>query len=112
MFVAQSVTARRQSSSEGYPRCRQSPPRTQSENLQLVDADLMKEDGWLEACRGIDVVIHVASVFKLGLSEEAVVAPAVTGTRNVMTAAADAGVRRVIVTSSIAAIYGGHPLTT
>ncbi|KAH0476908.1 MAG: uncharacterized protein KVP18_003963 [Porospora cf. gigantea A] len=83
-----------------------------SENLQLVDADLMKEDGWLEACRGIDVVIHVASVFKLGLSEEAVVAPAVTGTRNVMTAAADAGVRRVIVTSSIAAIYGGHPLTT
>ena len=72
----------------------------------------MKEDCWLEACQGVDVVIHVASVFKIGLSEDAVVAPAVIGTRHVMTAAADAGVGRVIVTSSIAAIYGGHPLTT
>ena len=31
--------------------------------------------------------------------------PAVTGTKNVMTAAADAKVRRVVVTSSIGAVY-------
>ena len=51
----------------------------------------------------------MASVFKIGLPDDQVVTPAVDGTRNVLNAAADAAVKRVIVTSSIAAICGGHP---
>ncbi|KAH0483521.1 MAG: uncharacterized protein KVP18_002576 [Porospora cf. gigantea A] len=80
-----------------------------SVNLELVEADLLRPEDWPAACKGVDVVFHVASVFKIGLPDDQVVTPAVDGTHNVLSAAADAAVQRVIVTSSIAAICGGHP---
>lgn len=83
-----------------------------AEKLELVVADLLDAGAWPPACSGCSAVLHVASVFKVGLSEADVVTPAVEGTKNVLTAAADAGIRRVIVTSSIAAMYGGHPAIT
>ena len=84
-----------------------------SDRLTLVEADLTSDDGWREAVRGSEVVLHVASPFPRSQPEDAdaVVRPAVDGTRRVMAAAAAGGVRRVVVTSSMNACAGsgGHP---
>ena len=55
--------------------------------------------------------LHVASPFPLGepQHEDDLIRPAVDGTLRVLRAAARAGVRRVVQTSSIAAIAFGHP---
>ncbi|GAB1515370.1 NAD-dependent epimerase/dehydratase family protein [Actinophytocola sp. KF-1] len=77
---------------------------------ELVRADLAADAGWAEAVDGCDFVLHVASPFPVGRpsSDDELVRPAVDGTLRVLRAAADAGVRRVVVTSSIAAIVSGH----
>ncbi|MGE3248946.1 MAG: SDR family oxidoreductase [Hyphomonadaceae bacterium] len=77
--------------------------------LSFVAADLMSDAGWAEACAGIDYVLHIASPFPPAApkDENEVVQPAVQGTLRVLRAARDAGVKRVVVTSSFAAIgYG------
>uniref|UniRef100_A0A0C9S476 cinnamoyl-CoA reductase n=1 Tax=Wollemia nobilis TaxID=56998 RepID=A0A0C9S476_9CONI len=73
------------------------------ERLLLVKADLMDYNSLLEAIRGCQGVFHVASP----VTDDPVqmVEPAVNGTRNVLDAAAEAGVRRVVFTSSIGAVY-------
>jgi hypothetical protein len=42
--------------------------------------------------------------------EDELIKPAMEGTLRVLKAAADAGVQRVVVTSSLAAVSGGHPV--
>jgi nucleoside-diphosphate-sugar epimerase len=76
----------------------------------VVTADLTRDDGWAEAVDGCSAVLHVASPFPEGVpkSDDELVRPAVDGTLRVLRAAADAGVRRVVMTSSIAAIASGH----
>jgi nucleoside-diphosphate-sugar epimerase len=81
------------------------------DDLSFVTADLTADDGWSEAVAGCDAVLHVASPF---LSVEAdredeLIVPARDGTLRVLRAARDAGVRRVVLTSSFAAIGYGHP---
>ena len=77
---------------------------------ELVRADLGADAGWAEAVDGCDYVMHVASPFPAGVptSDDELIRPAVDGTLRVLRAAADAGVRRVVVTSSIAAIVSGY----
>lgn len=77
---------------------------------ELVRADLGADAGWAEAVDGCDFVVHVASPFPVGRpsSEDELVRPAVDGTLRVLRASAEAGVRRVVVTSSIAAIVSGY----
>ncbi|MDQ3788259.1 MAG: aldehyde reductase [Actinomycetota bacterium] len=77
---------------------------------ELVRADLAADAGWAEAVDGCDYVMHVASPFPGGVpsSEDELIRPAVDGTLRVLRAAAEAGVRRVVLTSSIAAIVSGH----
>jgi dihydroflavonol-4-reductase len=82
--------------------------------LDFVNADLLSDAGWAEAMEGAQAVMHVAAQI---LAEEpkdpqVVIAPAVEGTRRVLTAAASAGVKRVILTSSIAAVGYGHGQTS
>jgi nucleoside-diphosphate-sugar epimerase len=81
--------------------------------LDLVEADLTADDGWAEAVAGCDHVLHVASPFPLGRPkhEDDLIVPARDGALRVLRAAREAGVRRVVLTSSFAAIgYGhGHP---
>ena len=66
--------------------------------------------GWPEAVAGCDYVLHVASPFPADLPkhEDELIVPAREGALRVLRAARDAGVRRVVLTSSFAAIGYGH----
>jgi nucleoside-diphosphate-sugar epimerase len=59
---------------------------------------------------GMDYVMHVASPFpaKPPKHENEVINPALEGTRNVLNAAIKHGIKKVVLTSSVAAIYSGH----
>ncbi|HEY1057548.1 MAG TPA: aldehyde reductase [Limnobacter sp.] len=78
--------------------------------LKLFSADLIDEGAFDAAVRGCELVIHTASPFIIkGFKDpyEALVRPAVEGTRNVLESCNRAGsVRRVVLTSSVASIYG------
>src|SRR5271167_2801326 len=80
--------------------------------LSFAAADLMSDAGWPEAVAGCDFVLHVASPFPQSAPkhEDEVIVPAREGSLRVLRAARDAGVRRVVLTSSFAAIgYGQKP---
>ncbi|HTW46472.1 MAG TPA: aldehyde reductase [Acidobacteriaceae bacterium] len=79
--------------------------------LVLFATDLLSDDGWTEAVAGCDYVLHVASPLPptVPKDENEIIAPAREGTLRVLRAARDAGVRRVVLTSSFAAIGYGHP---
>ncbi|XP_076324284.1 uncharacterized protein LOC143232573 [Tachypleus tridentatus] len=79
------------------------------QKIELVEADLTKDEGWNEAIKDCSYIIHVASPFPNVpiANEDDVVKPVVEGTKRVLQACADAGtVKRVVLTSSIAAIHG------
>jgi nucleoside-diphosphate-sugar epimerase len=80
------------------------------EALSFCEADLTSDAGWNEAAQGCDYVLHVASPFPAGTPkhEDDLIVPAREGTLRVLRAARDAGVKRVVVTSSFAAIGYGH----
>ena len=77
--------------------------------LRLVEADLSKADSWAKAVNRCMYVYHVASPFIINVTDEAaIIRTAVEGTINVLQACADAGtVKRVVVTSSVAAVSCG-----
>lgn len=79
--------------------------------LTFVVADLTKDDGWSNAVAGCEYVLHVASPLPptIPKNENELIVPAREGTLRVLRAARDAGVRRVVITSSFAAIGYGHP---
>ncbi|MCX7646945.1 MAG: aldehyde reductase [Rhodobacteraceae bacterium] len=76
------------------------------ERLRFVRLDLMADEGWQEAMAGADALVHTASPFPLAEPRTAdeVVRPAVEGTLRALRAARDAGVGRVVLTSSVAAV--------
>jgi nucleoside-diphosphate-sugar epimerase len=78
--------------------------------LEFAVADLNSDDGWADAVAGCDYVLHVASPFPLGQPkhEDELIVPAREGALRVLRAARDAGVKRVVQTSSFAAIGYGH----
>lgn len=80
-------------------------------DLEFVAADLDHDAGWAEAVAGCTQVLHVASPFPATppADDNELIRTAVDGTLRVLRAAAAApGVRRVVLTSSIAAIAHGH----
>mmetsp|Transcript_9471 Transcript_9471/g.16282 ORF Transcript_9471/g.16282 Transcript_9471/m.16282 type:complete len:501 (+) Transcript_9471:114-1616(+) len=94
------------------------------QKLTLVEADLLNPESLEAAFEGCDFVLHVASPFIMTTmkavknAEERIVKPAVEGTKAVMRAANACGVQKVVVTSSVFAIYGrpnekgvGHTFT-
>jgi nucleoside-diphosphate-sugar epimerase len=80
------------------------------DRLSFFAADLEKDDGWAEAAAGCDYVHHVASPFPPAQpkDEDELIRPAREGTLRVLRAARDAGVKRIVVTSSFAAVGYGH----
>lgn len=78
--------------------------------LSFFAADLQSDAGWREAVTGCDYVLHVASPLPptLPKNENELIVPAREGTLRVLRAARDAGVKRVVLTSSFAAIGYGH----
>jgi len=81
------------------------------ERLSFAAADLEREAGWGEAASGCEFALHVASPFPLGVpkDENELIVPAREGTLRVLRAARAGGVKRVVLTSSFAAIGYGHP---
>ena len=79
--------------------------------LSFATADLTSDAGWGEAVSGCDFVLHVASPFPLGppKHENDLIVPAREGALRVLAAARDAKVKRVVLTSSFAAIGYGKP---
>ena len=83
--------------------------------LMVLRADLNADAGWAEAAAGCDYVLHVASPFPSTVPKDAneLIAPARDGALRVLRAARGAGVKRVVLTSSFAAIgYGAKGRTT
>src|SRR6202789_507376 len=82
--------------------------------LSFFAADLENDAGWREAVAGCDYVLHVASPFPANVpkDEHELIVPARDGALRVLRAARDAGVKRVVLTSSFAAIGYGHKLQT
>jgi dihydroflavonol-4-reductase len=76
--------------------------------LTFVLLDLNKDSGWDEALAGVDVLMHTASPFPIASpeNEDDIIRPAVDGTLRALRAAKKAGVKRVVLTSSVAAVYG------
>jgi nucleoside-diphosphate-sugar epimerase len=78
--------------------------------LSFVAADLEEDAGWPEAVAGCEFVLHVASPFPATIpkNEDELIVPARDGALRVLRASRDAGVKRVVLTSSFAAIGYGH----
>ncbi|PIK48968.1 putative bifunctional dihydroflavonol 4-reductase/flavanone 4-reductase-like [Apostichopus japonicus] len=75
--------------------------------LELVEADLLKPETWKSAVSGCSHVLHTASPFPFAQPKNAeeVIRPAVDGTISVLEACKqDGNIKRVVVTSSIAAV--------
>jgi nucleoside-diphosphate-sugar epimerase len=79
--------------------------------LAVMAADLKSDDGWGEAVAGCRYVLHVASPFPpvQPKDPDELIVPARDGALRVLRAALDAGVDRVVMTSSVAAIRGSRP---
>ncbi|WP_203292637.1 SDR family oxidoreductase [Maricaulis parjimensis] len=77
--------------------------------IELVSLDLTRDEGWAEAMAGIDYVQHVASPFPMTEPKSAddLIIPARDGALRALKAAKAAGVKRVVLTSSVAAVDNG-----
>ncbi|HEV3036191.1 MAG TPA: aldehyde reductase [Candidatus Angelobacter sp.] len=85
------------------------------DRLSFSAADLENDAGWKEAVTGCEYVLHVASPFPATLPkhEDELIVPAREGALRVLRASRKAGVKRVVLTSSFAAIgYGQAPQQT
>ena len=80
--------------------------------LELAVADLSADDGWAAALDGVQEVHHVASPIPSAQPKDPdeLIVPAREGAVRVLRAARDAGARRVVLTSSFAAV-GYSPKT-
>jgi dihydroflavonol-4-reductase len=94
---------------EGEIRTALAPEVDSGDRLTFFAADLNENAGWPRAVEGCDYVLHVASPFPPQQPKDAdeLIVPAREGTLRVLAASLDAGVERVVVTSSVAAITGG-----
>lgn len=79
--------------------------------IELVEADLLDPDCWKNIVKDCHVVMHVASPFPIANPnhEDEILKPAVDGTLNVLKACVGTKVKRVVVTSSEAAVMGAIP---
>jgi nucleoside-diphosphate-sugar epimerase len=78
--------------------------------LEFVKADLTSDDGWAEAMAGATYLLHVASPLprKPPKHESELIDPARDGALRALKAATAAGVKSVVMTSSVAAVAYGH----
>jgi len=79
------------------------------DQLTIVELNLRLDAGWEEATHGCEYVMHVASPYEIAnpKTEDEMILPALAGTLRVLQAAQKAGVKRVVLTSSIVAMMGG-----
>lgn len=79
---------------------------TDFSHLSFIEADLTNDNNWDEAVKDCDFVLHVASPFPAQdpKDENELIIPARDGALRVLKASRDAGVKRVVLTSSFAAV--------
>lgn len=77
-------------------------------NLEFCELNLLDDQGWAEAVKDCDFVMHVASPFvsKIPKDDNELIQPAVEGTLRALKAAHEAGIKRVVLTSSMVAMLG------
>ena len=82
------------------------PEKTFTHSLSCMALNLENDEGWDAALTGIDTLMHTDSPFYLDApkDEETLIRPAVDGTKRALVAAQNAGVNRVILTSSTVTI--------
>ena len=79
---------------------------TPTENLNLFTFNLTEDDGWDEGMEGCDYLLHVASPIALeNHDEDFFVKPAVAGVKRAFKFAKKHNVKKVVLTSSVAAIF-------
>ena len=77
------------------------------ENLSFTILDLLSDEGWDDALKGCEYVLHLASPVIPGkVDEDLLVKPAVEGMERCLNAAIKNGAKKFVQTSSYAAIYG------
>lgn len=78
-------------------------------NLEYCELNLLKDQGWRDAMQGCNYVLHVASPFVTSQpkDENELIKPAVEGTQRALRAAKEAGIKRMVLTSSMVAMIGG-----
>ncbi|MCK9270853.1 MAG: NAD-dependent epimerase/dehydratase family protein [Bacteroidales bacterium] len=79
--------------------------------LRYFEADLLREGSYDKAMQGCELVFHTASPFALKVkdAQRDLIDPAIEGTRNILNAVnKTASVKRVVLTSSVAAMYGDN----
>lgn len=81
------------------------------DQMTLVEADCEKKETMMKAAEGVDFIVHTASPFpiKKVKHEDELINPAVKGTTAIMEAALENKIKRVVITSSIAAIMSSKP---
>lgn len=81
------------------------------DRLTVVAADLNDDAGWADAVAGCSHVLHVASPFppEQPKDPDELIVPARQGALRVIDASLAAGVQRVVMTSSVAAVRHGRP---
>lgn len=85
-----------------------------NDRLHLFKASLLEEGSFDDAIGGCECVFHTASPFYHNVKDpkSELLDPAVNGTLNVLRSCKKASIKRVIVTSSMAAVaYNGKPRT-
>ena len=84
-----------------------------ADKLRFFAADLLNDAGWADAAAGCSHVVHVASPLPSGAvkHEDDLIVPAREGALRALRFARAAGVKRVVMTSSVAAIAYGHGKT-
>lgn len=77
-------------------------------NLEFAELDLVKDSGWDAATEGCAYILHVASPFAIAnpKHEDEMIKPAVEGTLRALRAAREAGVKRLVLTSSVLSMMG------
>ena len=79
---------------------------TPTENLSIFTIDLNDDEGWDQGMDGCDYLLHVASPIALeNHNEDFFVKPAVAGVKRAMNFAKKHNVKKVVLTSSVAAIF-------
>lgn len=81
--------------------------------LSFIELDLMRDDGWEDAMKGIDYLLHTASPFVTSSPKDPdeIIKPAIDGTRRALNAALNSDIKRIVLTSSMVAACHGHPNT-